>query len=193
MKKRKTAILMAVIAMLGVMGCEGGEKHEWGEWVTTKEATCTEKGKRAHYECRSCGRLLDEHKRETTAASLEIPVDNTAHEYGEWIEEVPAGTDANGTKGHKDCLICKRHFDADGNEISDLTIPATGEKPSEKPEEKPEEKPARTGGLSAGGIAAVAVSGSAAVALAAFAIVWFAIGKKSFADLAAAIKRIFRR
>ncbi|MFR6641885.1 MAG: hypothetical protein ACLUSP_11745 [Christensenellales bacterium] len=37
-------------------------------------------------------------------------------------------------------MICKRHFDADGNEISDLTIPATGEKPSEKPDEKPEEK-----------------------------------------------------
>ena len=179
--------------------------HEYGALIPEKPATCTEKGKRAHYECRSCGRLFDEHKRETTAAALEIPIDNTAHEYGGWIKEVPAGTDANGTKGHKDCLICKRHFDADGNEISDLTIPATGEKPSEKPDEKPEEKPsekpevkseekpARTGGLSAGGIAAVAVSGSAAVALAAFAIVWFAIGKKSFADLAAAIKRIFRR
>ena len=183
--------------------------HEYGALIPEKPATCAERGTRAHYECRSCGRLFDEHKRETTAAALEIPVDNTAHEYGGWIKEVPAGTDANGTKGHKDCLICKRHFDADGNEISDLTIPATGEKPSEKPDEKPEEKPeekpsekpevkpeekpARTGGMSAGGIAAVAVSGSAAVALAAFAIVWFAIGKKSFADLAAAIKRIFRR
>ena len=203
--------------------------HEYGVLIPEKPTTCTEKGTRAHYECRLCGRLFDEHKHETTAAALEIPVDDTAHEYGEWINEVPAGTDANGTKGHKDCLICKRHFDADGNEISDLTIPAPSEKPEEKPSEKPEEKPsekpdekpsekpdekpnekpdekpeekpsekpdekpARTGGLSAGGIAAVAVSGSTAVALAAFAIVWFAIKKKSFSDLAAAIKRIFRR
>lgn len=120
--------------------------HEYGVLIPEKPATCTEKGTRAHYECRSCGRLFDEHKRETTAAALEIPVDNTAHEYGGWIKEVPAGTDANGTKGHKDCLICKRHFDAGGNEISDLTIPAPGEKPEEKPSEKPEEKPARTGG-----------------------------------------------
>ena len=72
MKKRKTAILMAVIAMLGVMGCEGGEKHEWGEWVTTKEATCTEKGE----ETRVCEKN-GEHKEKRELAAK-------GHEWGEW-------------------------------------------------------------------------------------------------------------
>ena len=44
------------------------------------------------------------------------------HHFGEMIAEVPATLDSTGTKAHKDCAVCHKHFDADGNEIADLTI-----------------------------------------------------------------------
>ena len=91
MKKRKTAILMAVIAMLGVMGCEGGEKHEWGEWTTTKEATCTEKGE----ETRVCEKN-GEHKEKRELAAK-------GHEWGEWETEKEAGCVMSG----RERRVCK--------------------------------------------------------------------------------------
>lgn len=40
-----------------------------------------------------------------------------------WNEEVPATCVATGTKAHKDCSVCEKHFAADGvTEIADLTI-----------------------------------------------------------------------
>ena len=40
-----------------------------------------------------------------------------------WNEEVPATCVATGTKAHKDCSVCHKHFAADGvTEITDLTI-----------------------------------------------------------------------
>ena len=44
------------------------------------------------------------------------------HSFGEMIPEVPATLDAIGTKAHKDCSVCHKHFDADGKEIADITI-----------------------------------------------------------------------
>ncbi len=46
------------------------------------------------------------------------------HDFDEWINEVPATCTENGTKGYKDCSYCNKHFDNDGNEITDLTISA---------------------------------------------------------------------
>ncbi|MDE5618111.1 MAG: hypothetical protein K2I79_01325, partial [Clostridia bacterium] len=46
------------------------------------------------------------------------------HVFGEWQNEVAADCTHTGIKAHKDCTLCNRHFDADGNEIRDLRIPA---------------------------------------------------------------------
>lgn len=46
------------------------------------------------------------------------------HDFGAWVDEVAATCTENGTKGHKDCSYCNKHFDNDGNEITDLTISA---------------------------------------------------------------------
>ncbi len=45
-----------------------------------------------------------------------------SHTFGEWVAEVPATCIEAGTKGHKDCSGCNKHFDKDGVEITDLTI-----------------------------------------------------------------------
>ena len=44
------------------------------------------------------------------------------HNYGEWKHEVPATCQETGTHGHFECSICEKNFDAEKNEISDLTI-----------------------------------------------------------------------
>ena len=90
-------------------------------------------------------------------------------------------------KEHKDCEICHKHFDAYGNEITDLTIAkltSGGDQLSEKHEK---------GGLSDGAIAGITVGSVAVAEIGGFSIFWFAIKKKKFSDLIAATKGIFKK
>ena len=96
--------------------------HEYGDLVPKQEPTCTQTGMQAHYKCSVCNKYFDESKTEKTEADLTIPIDPNAHDFGEWIAEVPATCVATGTKGHQDCNRCNRHYDESGNEITDLTI-----------------------------------------------------------------------
>lgn len=91
------------------------------------------------------------------------------HVFGDWIYEVAATAKENGVKAHADCSVCHKHFDASGNEMTDLIIPAEG--------------------LSGGAIAGIAVGSVAVVGVGAFSIIWFVIKKKKFADLIAIFKK----
>lgn len=97
--------------------------HEYGDLVPKQEPTCKQTGMQAHYKCSVCDKYFDESKTEKTVEELTIPIDSNAHDFGAWIAEVPATCVATGTKGHKDCNRCNRHYDESGNEITDLTIP----------------------------------------------------------------------
>lgn len=97
--------------------------HEYGDLVPKQEPTCTQTGMGAHYKCSVCNKYFDESKTEKTEAELTIPVNPNAHDFGAWIEEVPATCKDTGVKAHEDCNRCNRHFDESGNEITDLTIP----------------------------------------------------------------------
>ena len=52
--------------------------------------------------------------------------DVEAHVFGEWVKEVAPTIEDYGVTAHKDCTICARHFDNDGNEIADLRIAKIG-------------------------------------------------------------------
>lgn len=97
--------------------------HEYGDLVPKQEPTCKQTGMQAHYKCSVCNKYFDESKTEKTETELTIPVNPNAHDFGAWIEEVPATCKDTGVKAHKDCNRCNRHFDESGNEITDLTIP----------------------------------------------------------------------
>ena len=91
--------------------------HTAGEAVVENrvESTCTVIGK---YEsvvyCSVCQKQL---------SWQQIDLDSlAAHSFGAWIDEVAATCLETGTKGHKDCTVCEKHFDAQGNVIVDLTI-----------------------------------------------------------------------
>lgn len=97
--------------------------HEYGDLVPKQEPTCTQTGMQAHYKCSVCNKYFDESKTEKTEAELTIPINPNAHDFGAWIEEVPATCKDTGVKAHEDCNRCNRHYDESGNEITDLTIP----------------------------------------------------------------------
>ena len=98
--------------------------HELGDLVAEVSATCKDTGVKAHRVCNLCGKNCDPITRKEIA-DLTIPTTNN-HTYGELIPEVPATTTEFGVKEHKDCTVCERHFDKDGNEITELRIAKIG-------------------------------------------------------------------
>ena len=219
--------------------CKHDNTHIESETVTATgttitAATCTEKGK-MKYTATFVNTAF-------TMQEKEVDIDFVPHTFGEWKDEIPATTEDFGTKGHKDCSVCGRHFDKDGNEITELRIAKIGthnvvingeskfyahdESVTVTAEDKEgkvfkgwqdasgkivsakksytfkvtgetfltavyEDAPVAKKGLPSGAIAGIVI-GSAAVALfGGFAIFWFAVKKKTFADLAAAIKGFF--
>ncbi len=103
--------------------CKHDNTHIESETVTASgtvitAATCKEKGKMKYTATFANPAFL--------AQSREVDIDFAPHTYGAWKDEIPATTENFGTKGHKDCTVCGRHFDADGNEITDLRIAKIG-------------------------------------------------------------------
>ena len=181
----------------------------------------------------------------------EVDIDFASHTFGAWKDEIPATTEDFGTKGHKDCTVCGRHFDKDGNEITELRIAkigthnvivngesnlyAHGESVTVTAEDKEgkvfagwkdetgkivsteksytftvngettltavyEDKssgggeitpPAKKDGLSGGQIAGIVIGSVLLAGIGGFAIFWFAVKKKTFADLGVALKKGF--
>lgn len=86
------------------------------------EKTCTQDGNSLYWSCSVCGKYYSD-----TSGLTEIEENSwiipAAHAFGAWTDEVPATCTREGTKGYKTCTVCGKYFDADGNEITDLTLP----------------------------------------------------------------------
>lgn len=230
--------------------CKHDSAHTESETRTAtgtliKEATCKEKGK-MKYTATFVNTAF-------TMQEKEVDIDFAPHTFGAWKDEIPATTEDFGMKGHKDCTVCERHFDKDGNEITELRIAkigthnvivngeskfyAHGERATITAEDKDgkvfkgwqdesgkivstnksytftvteatsltavyEDKssggceitpPAKKDGLSGGAIAGIVIGSVAIAGIGEFAIFWFAVKKKTFTDLIAAIKALFTK
>ena len=105
------------------------DNHDWNAWASNGDGTHTRTCKRdsGHKENGTCsgGKATC-----TTKAVCEVCRttygDTAPHTYGELIPEVPATTEDFGVKEHKDCKVCGKHFDKDGNEITELKIAKIG-------------------------------------------------------------------
>lgn len=105
------------------------DNHDWNAWVSNGNGTHTRTCKRDsdHKETGTCsgGKATC-----TSKAVCEVCRttygDTAPHTYGDLIPEVPATTTEFGVKEHKDCKVCGKHFDKDGNEITDLRIAKIG-------------------------------------------------------------------
>ena len=88
------------------------------------DATCTEDGTIEYWSCDRCNKNYSDE--DCTKEVTNLVISAKGHTFGDWIVETPATCTDAGVKAHKDCSVCKKHFDNDGNEIADLTISATG-------------------------------------------------------------------
>ena len=228
--------------------CKHDSAHIESETVTATgttitEATCKEKGK-MKYTATFVNTAF-------AAQEKEVDIDFAEHDFDTLIPEVPATTTEFGVKEHKDCTVCGRHFDKDGNEITELKIAkigthnvvingesnfyAHGESVTVTAEDKEgkefvgwkdesgeivstkkeytfkvegeknltavyEDKssgggeitpPAKKDGLSGGQIAGIVIGSVLLAGIGGFAIFWFAVKKKTFADLGVALKKGF--
>ena len=97
------------------------------ELVLTQEvaATCTEAGRKAYYTCSICSKHFSDSLGQNEITNLDdyLPIPIKGHTFGELIREVSATCTETGIKAHKDCSVCSKHFDIEGNEITDLIIP----------------------------------------------------------------------
>ena len=103
--------------------CAHDNTHVESETVTAtaeeiKAATCKEKGKMKYTATFVNTAFAVQEK--------EVDIDFAPHTFGAWKDEIPATTEDFGTKGHKDCTVCGKHFDKDGNEITELKIAKIG-------------------------------------------------------------------
>ena len=230
------------------------DNHDWNAWVSNGNGTHTRTCKRdsGHKENGTCsgGKATC-----TIKAVCEVCKttygDTAPHDFDTLIPEVPATTEDFGVKEHKDCKVCGKHFDKDGNEITELKIAKIGthnvvingesnfykegesvtvtaediegkvfkgwkdesgkivstqksytftvngettltavyeDKSSGGGEITP---PVKKDGLSGGQIAGIVIGSVAVAGIGGFAIFWFAVKKKTFADLGAALKKGF--
>ena len=163
-----------------------GDKTLYAVWSVSHDLTkvdkvepdCTHEGKEEYRSC-ACGKYFEDASATKEIADISTwGILSVRHTFTEWDAEVPATCASEGVKAHKDCEICHKHFDAEGNEIADLTIAkitSDGEEPDE---------PAK------GGCGSVAFGGARAVAgIGVFSVVWFVIRKKKTADSAATFKK----
>ena len=237
------------------------DNHDWNAWVSNGNGTHTRTCKRdsGHKENGTCSGGTATC---TTKAVCEVCRttygDTAPHDYGELIPEVAATTTEFGVKEHKDCKVCGKHFDKDGNEITELRIAKIGthnvvingeskfyahgesvtvtaedkegkvfagwkdesgkivstnksytftvteattltavyedKAPTPTPQPGTDTKPTtEKQGLSGGAIAGIVIGSVAVAGIGGFAIFWFAVKKKTFADLIAAIKALFTK
>ena len=222
------------------------DNHDWNAWVSNGNGTHTRTCKRdsGHKENGTCSGGKATCTMKAVCEVCRTTYGDTApHDFDTLIPEVPATTTEFGVKEHKDCKVCAKHFDKDGNEITELriakigthnvivngesvtvtaedkegkvfkgwkdesgkivsndkayTFKVTGETtltavydditPAPTPDVPGEVKPANEG-LSGGAIAGIVIGSVLLAGIGGFSIFWFAVKKKSFADLIAAIK-----
>lgn len=228
------------------------DNHDWNAWVSNGDGTHTRTCKRdsGHKENGTCSGGTATCTTKAVCDFCRTTYGDTApHDFDTLIPEVPATTTEFGVKEHKDCKVCGKHFDKDGNEITELRIAkigthnvvingeskfyAHGESVTVTANEPAEGKvfngwqdasgkivstdksytftvngettltavyedkssgggeitpPAKKDGLSGGQIAGIVIGSVAVAGIGGFAIFWFAVKKKTFADLITAIK-----
>ena len=99
-------------------------EHDYGDWDNGTAPNCKDTGVLGHYQCGTCLKYFDEDYAEID--SIVIPT-NGEHSYNpdtDWIDEIPATCDENGTLGHYHCNSCDKDFDENGEELTDLAIEA---------------------------------------------------------------------
>ena len=174
--------------------------HTYGELIPEVPATTTEFGVKEHKDCTVCGRHFDKDGNEITELRIAkigthnvvINGESKFYAHGESVT-VTANEPAEGKvfKGWKDergkIVSTEKSYTFTVNGETTLTA-VYEDKSSGGGEITP---PAKKDGLSGGAIAGIVIGTLLLAGIGGFAIFWFAVKKKSFADLGAILKKGF--
>ncbi len=136
MKKILTSICVALIAsfiIVEITSCKEVVEEHVHDIVEVKEkdATCTEDGNIAYYECSSCDKFFSDSKGEKEIDKNSVVIASKGHSLVK-TEAIDSTCESSGNIEYYKCSVCGKLFsDAEGkNEISAdaLIIPATGHK-----------------------------------------------------------------
>ena len=175
--------------------------HTYGELIPEVSPTTTEFGVKEHKDCTVCGKHFDKDGNEITELRIAkigthnvvINGESKFYAHGESVTVTAEDKEGKVFKGWKDesgeivSTKKKYTFKVEGEK----TLTAVYEdKSSGGGEITP---PAKKDGLSGGQIAGIVIGSVAVAGIGGFAIYWFAISKKTFADLGTAFKKFFEK
>ena len=175
--------------------------HTYGELVPEVAATTTEFGVKEHKDCTVCGRHFDKDGNEITELRIakigthNVVINGESKFYKEGESVTVTAEDKEGKvfKGWKDesgkIVSTEKSYTFTVNGETTLTA-VYDDMPSGGGEITP---PAKKDGLSGGQIAGIVIGSVLLAGLGGFAVLWFAVKKKTFADLIAAIKALFTK
>lgn len=167
--------------------------HRFGAWIPGVAATEEAEGTKGHKDCDFCGKYFDESGEEiadlTIAKLVKAEVTVVGGTGG---GRLTVGEAVTVTAEDKEGKEFKGWKDESGNIVSTDKAYTFTVKGKMTLTAVYEDKPSKSG-LSGGAIAGIAIGSAAVAGIGGFAIFWFVVKKKTFADLIAAIKGIFRK
>ncbi len=175
--------------------------HTFGAWKDEIPATTEDFGMKGHKDCTVCGKHFDKDEGEITELRIaKIDTHNVIvngeskfYAHGERATVTAEDKDGKVFKGWQDesgkIVSTNKSYTFTVTEATTLTA-VYEDKSSGGGEITP---PAKKDGLSGGAIAGIVIGSVAVAGIGEFAIFWFAVKKKTFADLIAAIKALFTK
>ncbi|MDD7157433.1 MAG: hypothetical protein PUH99_00355 [Firmicutes bacterium] len=166
--------------------------HKFGAWVPEVPATEETEGVKGHKDCDFCGKHFDENGAEiadlTIAKLVKAEVTVVGGTGGGTYTQ---GESVTVTAEDKEGKVFKGWQDESGKIVStekDYTFKVEGEKTLTAVYE---DAPVAKKGLSGGAIAGIVIGSVLLAGIGGFAVLWFAVKKKTFADLGAILKKGF--
>ena len=175
--------------------------HTYGKLIPEVPATTTEFGVKEHKDCSVCGKHFDKDGNEITELRIAkigthnviVNGESKFYAHGESVTITAEEKDGKVFTGWQDesgkIVSTNKSYTFTVTEATTLTA-VYEDKSSGGGEITP---PAKKDGLSGGQIAGIVIGSVAVAGLGGFAVLWFAVKKKTFADLIAAIKALFTK
>ena len=85
--------------------------------------TCATQGTIEFWQCSICNKFYADANGTTEVAEDDLATTFGSHVYGEWIPQVDATVDAEGTYGHYHCDVCDKNFNQGFGEMDSIVIP----------------------------------------------------------------------
>ena len=166
--------------------------HTYGELIPEVPATTTEFGVKEHKDCSVCGKHFDKDGNEITDLRIAKIGTHNVVINGE-SKFYAHGESVTVTAEEKDGKVFTGWQDESGKIVTtdkSYTFTVTGETTLTAVYE---DAPVAKKGLSGGAIAGIVIGSVAVAGIGGFAVLWFAVKKKTFADLIAKIKALFTK